>query len=114
MRRGPYSQLTPLQLEPDRRNDEQVNGGNVWRMVAQEGPPSLRWGEPPRSHVFGDGRLSNGDAELEQFSMDPRGAPEGVFSAHLSNEGTDIGRDRWPAGLPRRFPASEQAKAGPV
>src|SRR6202022_2805029 len=29
------------QVETDRWNNEQVHGGNVWRVVAQEGPPSL-------------------------------------------------------------------------
>jgi hypothetical protein len=29
------------QVETDRWNNEQVHGGNVWRVVTQEGPPSL-------------------------------------------------------------------------
>src|SRR5712671_694931 len=29
------------QVETDSWNNEQVHGGNVWRVVAQEGPPSL-------------------------------------------------------------------------
>ena len=29
-------------LEPDRRNDEQINGGNVGGVIAQEYPPTRR------------------------------------------------------------------------
>jgi hypothetical protein len=40
-------------------------------VVAEERLPTLRWGFPVPCHVFGDRRLTNVDAELEEFSMDP-------------------------------------------
>src|SRR5258705_12431783 len=36
------------QGETDSWNTEQVHGGNVWRVVMQEGPPSLAGRPPPR------------------------------------------------------------------
>src|ERR1700732_4307176 len=38
------------QVETDRRNNEQVHGDNVWRVVMQEGPPSLAGRPPPFDH----------------------------------------------------------------
>src|ERR1700730_3558301 len=45
------------QVEADRRNNEQVHGGDVWRVVLQEGPPPLAWRPASLDHVFGDTRL---------------------------------------------------------
>src|SRR3979411_1882855 len=45
------------QVETESWNNEQVHGGNVWRVVMQEGPPSLAGGPPPVDHVLGDARL---------------------------------------------------------
>src|SRR3984893_4271925 len=45
------------QVETDSWNNEQVHGGNDWRVVTQEGPPSLAWWPPPFDHVLGDTRL---------------------------------------------------------
>src|ERR1700679_433426 len=42
------------QIEADRRDDEEVHGGNIWSMIAQEGEPSLAWRPASLDHVFGD------------------------------------------------------------
>jgi hypothetical protein len=47
----PSSGRHPKQVETDRRNNEQVHGGNVWRVVVQEGPPSPARPPPPFDHV---------------------------------------------------------------
>ena len=44
-------------------------------VVAEERRPALRWGSPVPCHVFGDRGLTNIDAKLEEFSMDPGSAP---------------------------------------
>jgi hypothetical protein len=45
------------QVETDSWNNEQVHGGNVRRVVTQEGSPSLAGGRPSFDHVLGDARL---------------------------------------------------------
>ena len=45
------------QVETDSWNNEQVHGGNVRRVVTQEGSPSLAGWPPSLDHVFGDARL---------------------------------------------------------
>src|SRR3984893_9979153 len=58
------------QVETDRWNNEQVDGGNVWRVVPQEGSPSLAGRPPSFDHVLGDARLRDLKPELEQFPVD--------------------------------------------
>jgi hypothetical protein len=58
------------QVETESRNNEQVHGGDVRRVVAQEGPPSLAGRPPPFGHVLGDAGLRDLKPELEQFAVD--------------------------------------------
>src|SRR3984893_9755101 len=70
------------QVETDSWNSEQVHGGNVRRVVTQEGPPSLAGRRPSFDHVLGDARLRDLNPELEQFAVDARRAPKRIFEAH--------------------------------
>src|ERR1700680_4067841 len=63
------------QVETDSWNNEQVHGGNVRRVVTQEGPPSLAGRPPPLAHVIGEARLGDFKPELEQFAVNARRAP---------------------------------------
>ena len=47
-------------------------------MVMKERLPPLRWRTSPPDHILGHARLSDIDAELEQFSVDPRSAHSGL------------------------------------
>src|SRR6202022_1845985 len=66
------------QVETDSWNNEQVHGGNVWRVVMQEGSPSLAGRRPSFDHVLGDARLRDFKPELEQFAVDARRAPKRI------------------------------------
>src|SRR6266478_7991349 len=86
------------QLERNGWNHEQVHRRNAVGMIAQERPPALRWRSPMLGHVFGNRRLPNINAELEEFAMDARCAPERVGDTHVPNELTDLqGRLRPPS-----------------
>src|ERR1700716_2927937 len=54
------------QVETDSWNNEQIHGGNVRRVVTQEGSPSLARRPPSFDHVLGDARLRDLKAQLEQ------------------------------------------------
>ena len=78
------------QLEANGRHDKRINGGDVRRMIAKEGLPALgRWPQPPL-HVFGNCRLGDIEAQLEQLAMDARRSPQWVGPAHLANEGAQL------------------------
>ena len=47
-------------------------------VVAEECPPALGRRVSSPDHVLGHARLSDIDAELEEFSMDPRRSPQRI------------------------------------
>src|SRR5450631_1395603 len=63
------------QVEADGWGNEQVHSRNVWRVITQEGGPSLAWRPMLLDHVFGDARLCDLEPELEQFTVNTRCAP---------------------------------------
>jgi hypothetical protein len=42
------------QFEANGRDDDQIHGGNVRRVVVEKSAPSLAWRPAPLDHVFGD------------------------------------------------------------
>jgi len=42
------------QVEASGRDNKEVHGGNVRRVVTQKGPPSLTWRSSVLDHVLGD------------------------------------------------------------
>ena len=60
--------------------------------------PGMRGASAP-CHVFGDGGLTDVDAELEKFAMDPRSAPRGLARL-ISRISRRI--SAWTLGLPLR------------
>jgi hypothetical protein len=65
------------QVETDSWNNEQVHGGNIWGMIAQDGEPSLAGWPPSFDHVLDDARLRDLKPELEQFAVDAWRAQSG-------------------------------------
>jgi hypothetical protein len=55
-------------------------------------------------HVFGDRRLGNLEPELEQFTMDARGAPQWVLLAHPLDEFAQLTANSGPPWPTARFP----------
>jgi hypothetical protein len=70
------------QVETESWNNEQVHGGNVRRVVTQEGSPSLAGRPASFDHVLGDARLRDLKPELEQFAVDAWRAPKRIFDVH--------------------------------
>ena len=102
------------QLEPDRRNDEQINGSDVGGMVAQERPPPRRGRAATLDHVFGNRGLGDVDTQLQQLAIDAWRTPERVVAVHHPDQIADIGRDRRPTDTTTRLPAPVQAEAAPM
>jgi hypothetical protein len=101
-------------LERDRRQDKEIDCRNAVDVVAQKRPPALgRW---PRAtaHVPSDGRLSDLEAKLEQFTMNVWRAPEWVRTAHFPNQPSELRRDFRSANAIARPPAPVRPKPGAV
>src|SRR6202166_2676070 len=102
------------QVEADGRDDKQVHGGNVWRVVTQEGPPSLAGRPPPFDHVLGNARLRDLKPELEQFAVNAWRAPKRVFDAHPPDQSAQLHVDLRSPSQWARLPTPVAAKTGPV
>src|SRR3954464_5883405 len=79
-------------------------------MVQEERSPALRRWAPVSGHVLGSRSLADIDAELEEFSMDARSAPERICQAHLADQLPNFERHLRPANSSSRLPAPEQAE----
>src|SRR6266404_8393494 len=78
------------QVGTDSWNNKQVHGGNVWRVVMQEGSPSLARRRPAFGHVPGYARLRDLKPELEQFAVNAGRAPKRIFDAHPPDQRAQI------------------------
>jgi hypothetical protein len=110
----PHDDEAIEQIEANGRDNEQVHGGDIWGMIAQESAPSLAWRPVSLHHVLGDARLRELKPELEQFSVDARRPPERVLDAHLSDQRSEVGLDLRSSSQWARLPAPVAAKAGPM
>jgi hypothetical protein len=110
----PHYDVGVEQVETDGWNNEQVHGGNVWRVVAQEGPPSLAGRPPSFDHVLGDARLRDLKPELEQFPVDAWRAPKRILDAHPPDQSAQHRVDLRPPSQRARLLTPVAAKAGPV
>src|ERR1700684_3219781 len=102
------------QVETDSWNNEQVHGGDVRRVVTQEGPPSLARRPTPFDHVLGDAGLRDLKPELEQFAVDAWRTPKRIFRAHPPDQRAQLRVDLWSPSQGARLPTPVAAKAGPV
>src|SRR5437667_6920854 len=102
------------QVEANGRNNEQVHGGDVRRVVTQEGAPALGRRSTSLDHVLRDARLSDLKAELEQLAMDARRTPQRIVNAHPPDQGAQVRVDLRPASKGAGFPTPGRAKAGPM
>src|SRR6185503_1847498 len=74
------------QVEANGWGNEQVHGGNVGRMVTQEGAPPRGGRSASLDHILCDAGLSDLKAELEQLAVDARRSPQRIVNAHPSDQ----------------------------
>jgi len=102
------------QVESDRWSNEQVHGGDVRRVVTQEGPPSLAGRPPSFDHVFGDARLPDLKPELEQFAVNAWRAPKRILHAHPPDQQAQLSLDLRSPSQWARLPTPVATKTGPM
>jgi hypothetical protein len=85
------------QVKTDSSNNEQVHGGDIWGVIAQESEPSLARRSSPFYHVLRNARLSDRKPKLEKLAMDARRSPNRVLHAHLPDQRTQPHLDLRPA-----------------
>jgi hypothetical protein len=84
----PYDDKTIEDPERDRWKDKKVDGRDAVGMVAEKRAPALRWWPRVAAHIPSDCRLSDLEAELEQFTMNVWGCAYRKLSSVLVSAGT--------------------------
>jgi hypothetical protein len=102
------------QIKPHCWNNKQVHGGDVRRVVTQEGAPSLGWRSTSLDHVLRDAGLRDLEAELEQFAMDARRTPQLIFGAHPADQRAQFPIDLRSASERAGFPPPVPTEASSV
>src|ERR1700730_3367374 len=65
---NPYDHEAIQQFEANRRDHEQIHGGNVRSVVSQKGLPPLTWRSTSLDHVLGDLNSEASTARTKQIS----------------------------------------------
>src|SRR5262249_35045919 len=102
------------QIEAKGRHDEQIHGGDLRRVIAQEGDPSLAWGPTSFDHVLGNARLRYLKPELKQLTMNARRSPKWVLDAHPPDQRAQIRLDLRAPSPRTRLPAPIAANTRPM
>ena len=102
------------QVKANGWNNEQIYGGDIRRVITQEGSPSLAGGPPSFDHVLGDARLRDLKPELEQFAVNAWRAPKRILEAHPPDQYAQLYVDRRSPSQWARFPTPVKTKAGPM
>ena len=66
-------------FEPNGRNDEQINGGDVRSVDAQECSPTCRGWVAPPAHVLGNSRLGDVDTKFQQLANEYAARPRAGY-----------------------------------
>src|SRR6201985_366875 len=108
----PHDQQSIEQSKRDCRHDEHIHRSDPVGVVAEERPPALGWRVSSFGHVLGHAGLSDIDAELEEFSMDPRRSPQRIGNAHLADKLAYLRRYSWSAATAARLPTPVRSEPG--
>src|SRR6266481_2068860 len=108
----PHNQQAVEQTKRDCRHDEQIHRGDAVSMIMRERLPTLRWRASSPGHILGHAGLSDFDAELEEFAMDPWRSPQRIGDAHLPDKLANLWGHSRPSATRSRLPAPVQSEAG--
>ena len=95
------------------RDDEEIGGHDLGAVIREKRAPGLGGWSPTPNQVFRDRRLTDVDAELQEFAVETWRTPQRVRLRHRTNQRAYLGGDGRPA-TPATLPRPEEAKASPM
>src|SRR3984885_2335290 len=110
----PHDQQSIDPAKRDCRHHEHIHRSDPVSVVGEKRPPALGRRVSSPGHVLGHARLSDIDAELEEFSMDPRRSPQRIGNAHLADKLAYLRRYSWSAPTAPRLPPPVRSEPGAV
>jgi hypothetical protein len=109
------------QVESDGGDSKEVHGGNGFAMIVKTRKPKLRRFRISgcAAHPAGDRTLRYIEAEHEEFAVDARRTPGGIFNDHLKDQVTDffgnsLPAAHWVSGLAQHGPVQSESSAVPA
>ena len=101
-------------FKPDRMHREKIDRTELRDVVLEECSPGLGWRLVMTDHVFRRRCLGNLDTQFQEFTANPRCAPDDVLAAHGSNQLTSFPRNLRPSrsavtNLPGPIPQESSA-----
>lgn len=105
-------------LEAEGGHRQKLHRNHLSEVLAQEALPILGRGTlRSPDHVFGDGSLGHGEAQLGQLAVDTRRAPQWIGPGHLPDQGDGVLSNDFPARFHRAalpFPEAEMNLSMPA
>src|ERR1700730_9094211 len=92
-------------------HDEEIYGNPVLGVIPEKSLPCLGGRFPVADHLFGHGRLTHFDSDLQQFPMNASRSPARVGVAHLTDEVANFRRYRRAAIAMPTFPSPIKPKS---
>jgi hypothetical protein len=109
------------QVESDGGDSKEVHGGNGFAMIVKTRKQKLRRFRISgcAAHPAGDRTLRYIEAEHEEFAVDARRTPGGIFNDHLKDQVTDffgnsLPAAHWVSGLAQHGPVQSESSAVPA
>src|ERR1700722_3812133 len=106
------------QVEGDSGDRKEVHGGDGFAVIVKKRKPTLGRCRISgcTAHPAGDGALRYLEAEHEEFAMDARRTPGGIFNDYSKDQVTDLFGNSLPADLPLHFEEHGpiQSESGPM
>src|SRR5947209_3381472 len=88
--------------EGRRWDREEVHRRTLREVRSQKGAPSRRGRRRSPAEILGDGRFGDVDAQLLEFAVNTRRAPERIGPTHLSDQLSDVGANGRSTGTTTR------------
>ena len=101
-------------FKPDRMHREKIDRTELRDVVLEKCSPGLGWRLVMTDHVFRHRCLGSLDTQFQEFTANPRRAPDDVLAAHGSNQLTSFPRNLRPSrstvtNLPGPIPLESSA-----
>ena len=93
------------ELERDCGNHEEIDRSRTIHVIAEEYLPTLIGIPGTAGHVLGHRGLTDLEAELQEFPVDARRAPQGIVRAHPPDERPKLAAHLGPPSARSRLPA---------
>lgn len=96
------------------RYDEEIGSHNLANVIREKRAPILGGRPSVPGHVLRHGRLTHGDSQFQELTVNTRRAPQRVGLRHRANQLADVRRNAWSTHSASALPRPEESEAATV